>query len=187
MKTELVINIQKIMTSKLNNRGDQLVRDIISDIYQVFPTFYDEMPHNWVEKLWKYCLLVWIKVPELKEGDPDSEILAKHRTYSFYYLFKVFLQKIGKMSLPEDLCIDFQKQMNHGFEIVTKSWFRVSVGEVQKKTITFLEHYLLLIREKGNNILDQELLSLLVQFTKGGNEIMDKYRLETYRFLGTFV
>ena len=174
---------------EIDREGHQLIKDIMSKINQQFPTAYDTMPHNWVERLWRYCLLVWNRTPQFepKEDHPDNKIFVKHRGFSFLYLFKIFLQKVDFDSISEQLSLDFIPQMNQGIEVVTKSWFRLNTGEVKKKRITYLEHYLLLIREQGNSILDRELLDLLIQYTVRGDEIMDRYRRETYQFLGTFV
>ena len=181
--------------SEHNQKGDRLIKDIMSKIYQEFPSVYNQMPYDWVERLWKYCLLVFTRPPPMEQSaavpsgddDLDGKIFASQRKFSFMYLFKVFLEHFQGMSLPADICHNFRNQMNQGFEVVTKSWFHVSPGEVQKVRVTFLEHYLLLLREKGNSILDPELLTLLVQHTENGHEIMDKYHRESYHFLGNFV
>lgn len=176
---------------ELDKQGHQLIKDIMADIHQQFPAAYDTMPHNWIERLWRYCILVWNRIPQFepKEDHPDSKIFTEHRSFSFLYLFKVFLQQFDHKLVytNEKLFLDFVTQMNQGIEVMTKSWFRLNTGDVKKERITFLEHYLLMVREQGDRILDRELLDLLIQYTTKCNEIMGRYRLKSYQFLGTFV
>lgn len=176
---------------ELDHRGIQLIKDALPD---ELPELFERMPYNWVERLWKYCLTVWVNHqsdPVRLDMDEDKRkemtILWEDHREPLFHKFKLFLQYMRETSHPEEISMDFQNIMNEGFNVVTKSWFKVSAGETSVRQITFLEHYLLMLREKPEMEPDLELMELLTQFTRDSQTIISSHRQDSHKFLGILI
>jgi hypothetical protein len=160
--------------------GDILILKIVGDL----PDLYFTMPHNWVERLWKYCLWVWSDPPVRTDvSEKDQIMLDKDYNEKLFYKFNLFLDT---MSTSEKLYPSFKEMMNQGFNIVTKSYFKPNAGSTVTKNITFLEHYILLV-QVDPDIFYTILYHNLCKFTDNSEQIVSEYRSRSYRFLGVFV
>ena len=163
--------------------GDALIKSIVTDLPQIYYT----MPYNWVERLWKYCLWVYVYPQQKPEnGDSEQSIIFHDNQSELFSKFSIFLDYMFSDKVREGLFVDFKKKMDQGFEIITKSYFKPNAGTVEFKKLTFLEHYLLLVQEDPS-IFNRKLFNHLYFFTHEGDKIVEKYRHRSYNFLGMFV
>jgi hypothetical protein len=169
---------------EIDIKGDALIEDLLPD---ELPEMYAKMPYIWVERLWRYCLWVWVTPQEGDKPDKENTILYEDSKEPLFHKFKLLLIKYEQGEFPLSIYPDFQHKMDTGFKVITKSWLKVSAGEVTHRQVTFLEHYLLILEENPDMELDEELLNLLKKSTKNSKHIISIYRKNAYKFLGTMM